>query len=141
MTPNNAFQAAIYTRLTGYVPLTAALGGPKIYDHVPQDEAAPYVVIGDDTMAEDGTKTEPGWELTATVHAWDFEKAGRKSVKAILGHVYDALHQQEANIVVAGFTLVQIRWEFEDTMPEPGVEGAGDHYYHGVQRYRAYVHD
>lgn len=137
--PNNALQAAIYTRLTGYSALTTALGGSKVYDHIPQGADAPYVVIGEDTLSDWDTKSTAGWECTVTIHAWDFEKAGRKSVKAILGHVYDALHQQEANIAVTGFTLIQIRWENESTFQETAVEGANDHYYHGVQRYRAVV--
>jgi len=138
-TPNNALQAAVYTRLINYAPLTAALGGAKVYDHVPQGTAAPYVVIGANTLTDAGSKTGSKWEFTVTIHAWDFEKAGRKSVNAVLGHVFDALHQQEANITVAGFALVQVRWEFEETVQETATEGGTDHYYHGVQRYRALV--
>jgi hypothetical protein len=136
--PNNALQTAVYARLTGYAPLTAALGGPKVYDHVPQGTPAPYVVIGADTLADAGSKSGDKWEFTVTVHAWDFEAAGRKSVKALLGHLFDALHQQEGGITVAGFSLVQVRWEFEETFQE-AAEGGTDHYYHGVQRYRALV--
>src|SRR4051812_27062870 len=98
--PDNALQAGIYNRLTGYSALTTALGGSKVYDHVPQGTAAPYVVIGDDTATDWDTKSKAGWELTVTVHVWDFQKAGRKSVKAILSAIHDALHQQEANITV-----------------------------------------
>lgn len=137
--PGNALQKGLYERLTGYSALTTALGGQKVYDHVPQGEAAPYVVIGADTLLDASSKTNNKWEATVTIHAWDFEKAGRKSVKTLLSHLYGALHQQEASISVTGFTLVQIRFEFEETFQETAVEGANDHYYHGVQRYRAFV--
>lgn len=139
--PDNALQAGIYTRLTGYSALTTALGGSYVYDYVPQGRAAPFVVIGDDTLTDWDTKNTEGWECTVTIHVWDFLKAGRKSVKTLLGHIHDALHQQEANITVTGFNLVQIRREFQQTFQETGVEGENDHYYHGVARYRAVVTD
>jgi hypothetical protein len=137
--PGNALQAAIYTRLTAYSALTTALGGSKIYDHVPQDTAAPYVLIGDDTLTEGDTKSANGWEATVTIHCWDYEVAGRKSVKTLMGHIFDALHRQESNITVTGFTLVYIHREFEETYQETAEDGANDHYYHGVQRFRALI--
>lgn len=138
--PDNALQAAVYRRLTTYAPLTAALGGPKVYDYVAPALAAPYVVIGDDTLAAWDTKTDLGWDCTLTVHVWDFEKAGRKSVKALLGHVYDALHRAEPSLAVTGYLLTEIRWDgFQTTFQETAIEGENDHYYHGVARYRALV--
>lgn len=138
-TPSNALQAAIYTRLTGYAALTALIGASKVYDHVPQGASAPFVVIGADTMIDGDTKTQAGWECTVTIHAWDFEKAGRKSVKAILSALYDALHQQESSVTVTGFSLVNFRFEFEETFQENAIEGDVDRYYHGIQRYRAFI--
>lgn len=137
--PGNALQAGIYTRLTGYSALTTALGGSKVYDHIPQHTAAPYVVIGQDTLVEADTKTTNGWDCTVTIHVWDFEKAGRKSIKTLMGHLFDALHKQESNITVTGFTLVYIHREFEETYQETAEEGAADHYYHGVMRFRARI--
>lgn len=138
--PDNALQAGIYSRLTGYSALTTALGSAKIYDFIPTTVAAPYVVIGDDTLIDADTKTRNGWECTLTIHVWDYEKAGRKSVKTLLGHIHDALHTQQANITVTGFTLVSIEREFQTTFQETGIDGENDHYYHGVARYRAFIH-
>lgn len=137
--PDNALQAGIYTRLTTFAGLTS-LVSTRVYDFVPETAAAPYVVIGDDTASDWDTKSKHGWEFTLTIHCWDFEKAGRKSVKAILSAIHDALHQQQANITVSGFTLVQIRREFQQTFQETAVEGANDRFWHGVARYRAVVH-
>lgn len=137
--PLNALQVGIYNRLTGYAPLTSALGGAKIYDHVPQGADAPYVVIGDDTTIDSDTKTSNGWGITLTIHCWDFEVAGRKSVKTIMGHIYDALHNSEANITVSGFTLVYLQQEYSENFQDITIEGANDHYYHGVQRFRALI--
>ena len=138
-TPYNALQAGIYARLTGYSALTTALGGAKIYDHVPQNTTFPYVMIGDDTAIEDDTKSHEGWEVTMTLHAWDYAAAGRKSVKAILGHLYDALHRQEASVTVTGFQMVLLNVEFIETFQESATEGASDRYYHGVMRVRAII--
>lgn len=137
--PANALQAGIYNRLSGYSALTSAIGSGKVFDHVPQDTAAPYVLIGDDTLIEADTKTGNGWEATVTIHCWDFEVAGRKSVKTIMGLIFDALHNQESNITVTGFALTFIRREFEDSLQETGEAGATDHYYHGIQRFRALI--
>lgn len=138
-TPSNPLQAGVYTRLSAYSALTALIGSGRVFDYVPENATPPYVVIGDDTSIDWGTKTTDGWEATLTVHAWDFEKAGRKSVKAILSAVYDALHRQEASVTVSGFNLIQIRHEFETTYQDASEEGQNDRYYHGVQRYRALI--
>src|SRR5690348_14900030 len=113
-TPANALQAAIYTRLAAYSALTALVGA-RIYDFVPESARPPYVVIGDDTAADWGNKTGNGWDVTLTLHCWDFEKTGRKSVKNILSAVYDALNRQEASVAVTGFNLVLLQSEFEQT--------------------------
>jgi hypothetical protein len=139
-TPSNALQAGIYTRLTGYSALTSLLSSSStVYDFVPQDATAPYVVIGDDTSTDWSTKTTNGWDVTVTIHCWDYQKAGRKSVKAILSAVYDALHKQESSVTVSGFTLVMLQSEFEQTFQDTAIEGQNDQYYHGVARYRAYI--
>ncbi|WP_337187594.1 DUF3168 domain-containing protein [Phenylobacterium sp.] len=137
MSPGNAVQAAIYQRLSGYSALTSLVQG--VYDFVPEDAQPPFVVIGDDTLTTSDDKTANAWEATLTIHAWDFERTGRKSVKSILSAIYDALHRQEASLTVAGFTLVEIVHEFEQTFQDAGVEGQNDRYYHGVQRYRALI--
>lgn len=136
-TPDNALQVGIYSRLIGYAPLTAALKGQKVFDFLPPDQTAPYIVIGEDTLTEDDTKTELGWDCTLTIHVWDYEKAGRKSVKNVLSLIHGALHRQEAAITVAGFNLAEITCEFQQTIQETAIEGESDHYYHGIARYRA----
>ncbi|WP_238537791.1 DUF3168 domain-containing protein, partial [Zavarzinella formosa] len=118
--PDNALQAGIFTRLVGYAPLVSALGSAKIYDHVPQDIDAPYVVIGDDTTLDWDTKSRDGWEFTLTLHCWDYQTAGRKSVKNILSLIHDALHNKQASVTVSGFTLVMLRREFQETFQETG---------------------
>src|SRR3954449_672487 len=123
-TPANALQKAVFERLTAYSALTSLVGA-KVYDFVPEGAQPPYVVIGDDTAIDWSTKTTNGWEATLTIHCWDFERAGTKSVKTIMGTIYDALHRQEASITVTGFNLVMLQFEFEHTMQDPSVQGQG----------------
>ena len=137
--PANALQKGIYDRLLAYSALTTALGGNKVYDHVPQGTLAPYVVIGEDTLIEADTKSKNGWEATIIIHCWDFEKAGRKSVKTLQGLIYDALHKSETNVTITGFSLVLLYCEYQESFQDVQVEGASDHYYHGVQRFRAII--
>lgn len=137
--PLNALQAGIYARLTGYAALTSVIGSGKVFDHVPQGQAAPYVVIGEDAVAGADCKSSNGWEFIITIHCWDFEKAGRKSVKTIMGHIYDALHNADTSVTVSGFSLTYLLCEFQESFQETGIDGAGDHYYHGVQRFKAFV--
>ena len=135
-TPSNALQAAVFTRLKSFSALTT-LVADRIYDFVPEDASPPFVVIGDDTAIDWSTKTNNGWEVTVTIHCWDFQKAGRKSVKAILSAIYDALHRQD--VPITGFKLVEMQSEFETTIQDTSVEGDNDHYYHGIARYRALI--
>ncbi len=139
-TPANALQAAIYTRLNGYSTLTSLIGSNQVFDNVPETAAPPYVLVGDDTAIDWSTKNLNGWETTITIHCWDYEKSGRKSVKAIMSAIYDALHDQNTNITVTGFNLIMIRCEFERSVQETSVVGQGNEYYHGIQRYRVLIH-
>lgn len=126
--------------MTGYSSLTTVLGGQYIYDHVPQNTPSPYVRIGEFLFTADDTKTANGWNCTFSVHSWTFEAAGTKAVQTIMGHVYDALHKQESNVTVTGFSLIELHCEFTEAFPEQA-EGASDKYYHGVQRFRALITD
>lgn len=137
--PLLAAQQGIYTRLAAYTALTDVLGAVKVYDHVPQGTDAPYVVIGDDSTSELDTKTENGWDISLFIHCWDFKKSGRKSVKTLMSHVYDALHKAESSIAITGFSLTMIRCETQQSFQEQALEGAGDHYYHGVQVFRILI--
>lgn len=138
-TPSNPLQAGIYSRLVNYAPLTALIGSSKVFDFVPETAVPPFVKIGEATAISDYTKSNRGWQYTITIHAWTFEVAGTKAVNAIMSAIHDALDRQESNITVAGFSLIQIECEFEQTFQEPTAEGQGDRFYHGVQRYRALI--
>ena len=63
MTALGALQAAIYERLAG------ALSCP-VYDDVPEDAALPYVVLGEATSSDQGTKDLRGYEIVEALHVY-----------------------------------------------------------------------
>ena len=139
----NAVYSALFTRLTGYAPLTAQLashnygGGmtlPAIYDDVPQaadgavTSAFPYVRIGAFIRDENDTDTELGFTGTLTIHTWS-RGAGMKQAEAIMDAIYDALHFY--NLIVTGYGVSTIHQEFAEIMLDSDGKTR-----HGVQRFR-----
>jgi hypothetical protein len=125
-------QKAIYAKLNGNVD---GLDGANIpvYDDVPQQSNYPYVQMGEETSANNGTKTLDGVEHTLTMHIWS-QYRGRREIKTIMKSVYDLLHNTA--ISVTGASLVNVRQEFSTTLAEnDGITR------HGVMRFRAVVFD
>jgi len=123
-----AFQQAVYAALAASAAVKALVGDPaRVYDDVPEGAAFPYISIGDGTVADWGTKTTIGAEVTLTLHAWS-RHGGRKEAKQILDAVHGALHQQP--LAMAGHTPLDVRFEFaEDFLDEDGLTR------HAVARY------
>lgn len=125
-------QKAIFTKLNGNVDGLAGANIP-VYDDVPQQSNYPYVQIGEETSANNGTKTLDGIEHTLTMHIWS-QYRGRREIKTIMKSVYDLLHNTA--ISVSGASLVNVRQEFSTTLSEnDGITR------HGVIRFRAVVFD
>jgi hypothetical protein len=128
----NEIQKTVYSRLT------SQLTPVPIYDFVPQDSAYPFVVIGRVSSEQWGTTTKDGQQFTVQIHAFD-KAAGKKSVQTILQNIYAALHQQESNLIMTGFTAITCNCAMSEAFQDPSPEGDSDHYFHGVQRYRIQV--
>ena len=125
-------QKAIFTTLNNNVTGVSSAKIP-IYDDVPEGSVYPYVVIGEETATNNGTKTLDGVEHTLTLHAWS-QYRGRREIKEIMQSVYEKLHNTA--ITVTGASLVNIRQEFSNTLEEQdGITR------HGVMRFRAILFD
>ncbi|MFQ5774192.1 MAG: DUF3168 domain-containing protein [Kiloniellaceae bacterium] len=123
-------QQAVHAALSGDAALRALLGGPaRVFDHVPQGGAFPYVVIGEATSGPFDGKTENGMEQTLTIHTWSRYR-GLKETKEIMAAVAAALDGQ--GLALAGHALVLLRFAFGATFLDP--DGLTRH---GVQRFRA----
>jgi hypothetical protein len=125
-------QKAIFAQLDGsIVGLSAA--NISVFDDVPENTSYPYVVIGEETATNNGSKDLDGLEYTLTVHVWSNYR-GRREIKEIMQSVYENLH--DTAITVTGASLVNVRQEFNTTLAEnDGITR------HGVMRFRAVVFD
>jgi hypothetical protein len=124
-----ALQQSIYATLTTDAAVLALLGGPRIYDDVPQGAAFPYLTIGQSTLRDWSTGSEEGHEHTLTLHVWSREK-GRKQTHAIIAALREALHDRA--LTLDGHRLINLRHELSEARREPD----GDTY-RGIVRYRA----
>jgi hypothetical protein len=125
-------QKAIFTTINGNINGIDDVNVP-VFDDVPEGTAYPYVVIGEETASNNGTKTLDGIEHTLTIHAWS-QYRGRREIKEIMQSVYENLHNTD--ISISGASLVNIRQEFNTTLAE--TDGITRH---GVMRFRAVVFD
>lgn len=124
-------QRTIYQTLSGDTTLGNDIQG--VFDHVPQNQAFPYVVIGDDTQIQWDTDDQNGHEVTVTLHTWS-RYEGREQVKRIMGRIYDLLQSQ--NLSVSGYNTVYVLFEFSETLLDP--DGLTRH---GVQRFRFVIQE
>ena len=122
-------QRAVYSALAGDATLVALLGGPHVYDDVPQKAAFPFVTIGRSELRDWSTGTDPGTEHQLTMHVWS-RVAGRREVHEILGALADILH--EATLSLTDHILVNLRQDFSEVRRDPDGET-----YHGIMRLRA----
>mgnify|MGYP001427463526 CR=1 FL=1 len=130
-----AVETALYSRLSGYAVLTAALGGARIYNrYAPPGTARPYVVF---FHAGGGPEnTYPGGLESDTYMV----KAVADSVSAaatIDEHIKAALHAQESNIAVTGYTTLWVRRTDEAQTVE--VAANGDLIWHYGAYYRVRI--
>lgn len=125
-------QKAIFSTLDGNVTGVSA-ATVSIFDDPPQNSTYPYVLIGEETTANSGTKTKDAVEHTITIHVWS-QYRGKREIKEIMESVYENLHNTD--ITVSGASLVNCRQEFSTTLAEnDGITR------HGVMRFRAVVFD
>jgi hypothetical protein len=124
-----ALQQAIFATLTADAPLTALLGGTRIYDDVPQGAAFPYLTFGQSTARDRSTGSDDGNEHILTLHVWS-QANGKRQAHEIMGAIRTALHDQP--LTLSGHRLINLRHEFSEARRDPDGETT-----HGVARFRA----
>lgn len=112
-------EAALFTKLKADATLTALLAGGAsgIYDHVPQDSAFPYIVVGE-TGGQPGeveTKDKDGFQQSVRIHCWS-RLRGQREIKEIMGAIADVL--DNGTLTVTGHTLVKMQLSFSTTFTE-----------------------
>lgn len=126
---SQALQAAIYEALSTDAGVLAALGGARIYDHVPRKVNYPYITFGQTTARDWGTGNGDGEEHSISLHVWSLA-AGRAEVASVVAAVRAALHDRDLS--VSGHRLINLRHDFCETRREPDGER-----FHGLVRLRA----
>ncbi len=114
-------QKAVYAKLTGDATLMSKITG--VFDAVPQNQAFPYIVIGDGTeITWDHMGGKRGYEVTMTLHIWS-RYNGYAEALGILAELNRLLDR--AVLVVAGFATVQCAYEW--SMPSRDPDGITRH--------------
>lgn len=122
-------QKSLFQALSADTAVVALLGGAKIYDDVPRGTGLPYITFGQSTLRDWSTGTEPGFEHLITLHVWS-RVNGEREVHALIEAIRACLH--DTPLTVASHRLVNLRFEFSDTVRDPDGETS-----HGIVRYRA----
>ena len=122
-------QQAVHGLLSGNAALNVLLGGPRVFDDVPQATPYPHVTLGQTSSTEWATGTEDGEEHILTLHVWS-QAGGRAEAQRIMGAIRDLLHT--ANLALTGQVLVSLRQQFSDVRRD-----ADGITIHGLVRYRA----
>jgi len=124
-----ALRAAIHDALVAAAPLTALLGGAKVYDEPPKDAAFPYVTLGEARVENFSTGTETSEEHRLTLHAWS-RQGGHREAHMIAGALLQAL--DDAPLAPTGHHLVNLRFSVADIRRE-----SDGRTYHALVRFRA----
>jgi len=124
-----ALQKAIYQRLVGDAGLVSALGGARVYDHVPRQVTPPYIAMGRSTVTDWSTGSDDGHEHSLTLHVWS-ASAGHRETHELMGLVESAI--DGAGLALEGHRLVNLRHELSEARRDPEAE-----LYHGIVRLRA----
>jgi hypothetical protein len=124
-----ALRAAIHDALISDAPLTALLGGARVYDEPPQNPPFPYVTLGEARISDFSTGTERGEEHQLTLHAWS-RQGGHKEAHLVAGALLQAL--DDAPLTLDDHRLVNFRFALADVRRE-----ADGRTYHALVRFRA----
>lgn len=119
-------QDALFKRLSNDVAINSKVKG--VFEHVPKDQAYPYIALGEDTVSDWSTKLEFGEEITHTLHIFSQYK-GKKEVKEIMNLILQSL--TEPLSLDSGFFVEFSRLDFMEVFIDP--DGATKH---GVIRFR-----
>jgi hypothetical protein len=124
-----SLRTAIRGALATDAPLSALLGGAKIYDEPPRAAELPYVTLGQDVISDASTATEASDEHALTLHVWS-RQGGHKQAHLIAGALLEAL--ADAPLDLGEHRLANLRFIVADVRRE-----ADGRTYHGLVRLRA----
>lgn len=134
-----ALQVAVVTALAADADLATAMGGTAtVLDHVPENQAMPYVEYEDNDSSEWDTGEEEdgsmgyGAEHTIRLFCWSSYE-GKKQAKAMLDAINRRIRDaDDLNLTINGHRLINIRRMFSYVLRDPDLQA-----YYGVIQFRA----
>lgn len=136
-------QIAVYNHLASDDTIITLLGensasvnlSNKVFDHVPQDTAYPFVVVQINPWEDRGSYTKEGLEATLSIHVWyrpgitSVTGRGDKQVQAIQKRIDEILHANQ--IPISGWKNLIFRRALIDILVEPDNVTR-----HGIQQFK-----
>jgi hypothetical protein len=102
-----ALQKGLRARLVATSGVTAIVS-TRVYDEPPQAVTFPYLRFDQITANAFDTDSTLGSVVDITIEANSRSASGRVEAVQMVEAVRAALHRQEANVTVTGFTLVEL---------------------------------
>lgn len=97
--------------------------------NVPENQAFPYITLGNATETDYSALARIGYEDTLTLHVWSMSK-GTKECNTILSNLNRLLNHQSLTLDTQNH--VGTWYDFSDFLPDPGENGI----FHMPVRYR-----
>ena len=101
-------QTILNSTLNGDSTLDGIVGNNKIFDNVPQDTTYPYVVLGNITALNRGTKTLDGNDYVLDIDVWSTYR-GKKEISEAMERIYELLHDTTYSVSGADMVVSQVR--------------------------------
>jgi dsDNA-binding SOS-regulon protein len=127
--PAAALQKALFQALDADGSLSAALGGAKLFDHVPENIPFPYVTFGRTSVYDWVTGRKKDAEQLFTLHFWSKSEA-RKEMLDVMDRVSARL--EDAALALDEHHRVNLRLEFTEVRYDEDLSAC-----HGLLRFRA----
>lgn len=107
MTAAVALRAAIHQRLAADATLAGVLGGPKIYDELPADKVAPYIILAAIDSRDAGASEHEAEEHDLVLNVWSRQRGAAEALWTA-GRVTHLLRQN--GLTVDGYRLANLAW-------------------------------
>lgn len=117
-----ALQKGLRARLVAVAGVTAIVS-TRIYDEPPQAVVFPYLRFDEITANVFDTDSTVGSSVDITIEANSRSASGRVEAVQMVEAVRAALHRQEANVTVTGFTLVELIFQTYSVTRDPDGRG------------------
>lgn len=97
MIAESEVQEAVYALLTANTTLMAEVTGIFDLNNIPSNQAFPYIVLGETTMAPFNVFGAPGQDMTLAIHTWS-TYSGKQQLATIRGEIYSTLNGMDNGV-------------------------------------------